>query len=95
MYKAILDFIRTFVKYGMAEGDETEPEWTPYKPRRIPEALPQRLRIYQYLHCPFRRQYPNHRLSGAVISTPRHRSSAPVMGPGLRSSCVFKGSFSE
>ena len=25
-----LDFIRTFVKYGMAEGDETEPEWTPY-----------------------------------------------------------------
>jgi len=25
-----LDFIRTLVKYGMAEGDETEPEWTPY-----------------------------------------------------------------
>jgi len=25
-----LNFIRTFVKYGMAEGDETEPEWTPY-----------------------------------------------------------------
>ena len=25
-----LDFIRTFVKYGMAEGNETEPEWTPH-----------------------------------------------------------------
>ena len=25
-----LDFIRTFVKYGMAEGNEMEPEWTPH-----------------------------------------------------------------
>jgi len=25
-----MDFIRTFVKYGMATGAETEPDWTPY-----------------------------------------------------------------
>ena len=55
-------------------------------PRRISETLPQRLRIYRYLRRPFRRQYSNHRLSGAVISTPRHRSSALARkGPGANS----------